>query len=392
MNLRHYFTHYSSLGGVQSIIGTHLKYDEIAGMDPSLLAFFDPAENQEKHQKVSGLCWNGLTNINAARNDFKRNESGKSHDCCVYHDLWGLAFLADLDHCHHRIGAIHSHWPHLEYQLKQLDGFLDGVFCDSQALADIALKNIPSLTPDRAVHLPVPIKTCPHEYRTTRLPLIDRQLKLGFTGRVDHLQKRVERFIPLVNALEMKGIQYELEFLGDGTGRKYLEKAFHTRENITFHGKKLGAEYWKIMGEWDFVIYTSDFEGSPLAMQEALNAGCLPIFPSIQCGGDLVVKEISEDLLYKPEDYQSIAYTLLDWQKRPPSFVEATRKKGIQVSSEYAEDKYHVKFKNFLNHILNQPVISKHPMQARRRFWADILPFAALKRYYPKGFFNYREK
>ena len=264
MNLRHYFTHYSTLGGVQSIIGTHLKYDEIAGMDPTLLAFFDPVENQEKHQKVSGLCWNGRTNINAARNDFKRNESGKFHDCCVYHDLWGLAFLADLDHCHHRIGAIHSHWPHLEYQLKQLDGFLDGVFCDSQALADIALKSIPSLTPDRAVHLPVPIKTCPLEYRTTRLPLIDRPLKLGFTGRVDHLQKRVERFIPLVHALEMKGIQYELEFLGDGTGRKHLEKAFHTRENITFHGKKLGAEYWKIMGEWDFVIYTSDFEGSPL--------------------------------------------------------------------------------------------------------------------------------
>jgi hypothetical protein len=190
----------------------------------------------------------------------------------------------------------------------------------------------------------------------------------------------------------MKGIQYELEFLGDGTGRKYLEKAFHTRENITFHGKKLGAEYWKIMGEWDFVIYTSDFEGSPLAMQEAMNAGCLPIFPSIQCGGDLVVKEISEDLLYKPEDYQSIAYTLLDWQKRPPSFVGATRQKGIQISSEYAEDKYHVKFKKFLNHILNQPVISKHPIQARGRFWVDILPFAALKRYYPKGFFNYREK
>ena len=99
MNLRHYFTHYSTLGGVQSIIGTHLKYDEIAGMDPTLLAFFDPVENQEKHQKVSGLCWNGRTNINAARNDFKRNESGKFHDCCVYHDLWGLAFLADLDHC-----------------------------------------------------------------------------------------------------------------------------------------------------------------------------------------------------------------------------------------------------------------------------------------------------
>jgi hypothetical protein len=276
MNLRHYFTHFSSLGGVQSIIGTHLKYDEIAGLNPTLLAFFDPIQNQSK--KVNGLNWTGRTNIKTARSSFKKSEVDKHYDCCIYHDLWGMAFLADLDHCHYRIGAIHSHWPHLEHQLKQLDGFLDGVFCDSQALADLAIENIPSLTPDRAVHLPVPIKTCPAEFQKPRAPLQDRPLKLGFVGRVDHLQKRVERFVPLTSCLDKNAIQYELEFLGDGTGRKHLEKAFQQQTHITFHGKKSGDQYWKILGEWDFVIYTSDFEGSPLAMQEALNAGCIPFF------------------------------------------------------------------------------------------------------------------
>jgi hypothetical protein len=68
-----------------------------------------------------------------------------------------------------------------------------------------------------------------------------------------------------------------------------------------------------------------------------------------------VVKKIKHELLYEPENYQTIADTLQKWQKPAPDFIEGIRQKGIQISSEYAEDKYHAKFKTFLNHILNQP-------------------------------------
>ena len=392
MNLRHYFTHFSSLGGVQSILGAHLKYDELAGLNPSLLAFFDPTHSDLTNTKVSGLNWTGKTSIHTARLSFKNSESGKVHDCCIYHDLWGLAFLADLDHCHHRIGAIHSHWPHLEHQLNQLDGFLDGVFCDSQALADIAMEAIPSLKPDRAIHLPVPIKTCPAPFRMKREPMHDRALRLGFVGRLDHLQKRVERFIPLAKYLDQRGFEYELEFLGDGTARPALETAFRGKNNIQLHGKQSGNAYWHILGKWDFVIYTSDFEGSPLAMQEALNAGCIPIFPKIKCGGDLVVSHIDRGLLYDPEDYASIADTLSHWKTLPNAQVEKARRQGVQISSEYAADKYHEKFRTFLEHILSMPIISKHPVPQRARAWKDRLPFGMLRRWFPKSFFAYQAK
>jgi hypothetical protein len=103
-----------------------------------------------------------------------------------------------------------------------------------------------------------------------------------------------------------------------------------------------------------------------------------------------VVKEINSELLYEPENYQTIADSLQKWQNLAPDFIEAIRQKGIQLSSEYAEDKYHAKFKTFLNHILNEPVISKHPIPPRAALLSDMLPFAALRRYNPKGFFNYR--
>lgn len=391
MNIRHYFTHFSSLGGVQSILTTHLNFDVKAGLDTSLLAFFDQEEPGSSYP-VRGLNWNGRTNIRKARQTFHRSESGARHDCCVYHDLWGMAFLADLDSCAIRLGAIHSHWPHLEHQLSQLDGFLDGVFCDSQAIADLAQKHIPSLNAERAIHLPVPIKTCPPELRTKRPPLENRPLRLGFVGRVDHLQKRVERFIPLVKVLESKKITFELEFLGSGTAETELKQAFKGKKNIHFHGRQSGADYWNILSSWDFVVYTSDFEGSPLAMQEALNAGCIPVFPRIQCGGDKVVESIHSNLLYQPEDYTSIADTLKEWQGLSPKQVEEAQAKGISISNEYAEDKYHQKFMSFLNRIQELPRLSKHPVPTRASYWTDRFPFAVLRRWFPKDFFNYRPK
>ena len=391
MNIRHYFTHFSSLGGVQSILNSHLTHDAKAGLNTSLLAYFD--ENQTSGKlPVSGLQWNGWTNIRKARKAFKRNEAGVTHDCCVYHDLWGMAFLADLDSCSLRIGAIHSHWPHLEHQLNQLDGFLDGVFCDSQDIADLATEHIPSLDSERAIHLPVPIKTCPSEFQAKRDPMENRPMRLGFVGRVDHLQKRVERFIPLVKALEREQIPFELEFLGSGTAETELKQAFQDKQNVLFHGRQSGLDYWRVLSTWDYVVYTSDFEGSPLAMQEALNAGCIPIFPRIQCGGDNVVESIHPDLLYQPEDYASIAKTLKKWQAMPHQNAEQARKKGISISNEYAEDKYHLKFMEFLNRIQELPRLSKHPIPTRVSFWTDRLPFAALRRWFPKAFFNYRAR
>ena len=56
----------------------------------------------------------------------------------------GLAFLADLAPCQYRMGAIHSHWPGLEYQLTQVGPWLDGVFCDSQAIAESPWKGFPT--------------------------------------------------------------------------------------------------------------------------------------------------------------------------------------------------------------------------------------------------------
>ncbi|MDC0267946.1 glycosyltransferase [bacterium] len=218
----------------------------------------------------------------------------------------------------------------------------------------------------------------------------NRPIHLGYVGRMDHSQKRIERFIPLVDQLDRDNIDFTLEFLGVGTGLETLRNALGRRKNVFFHGRKSGDAYWKIMNDWDFVIYTSDFEGSPLAMKEALNAGCLPIFPRIGCGGDAVVEQIHPDLLYAPTNYANITQKLKKWTNLPDSQIEKRRASGIEISNTYAEDRYHEKFMIFLKHLKSMPAISKHPVPSRRVNGHDFLPFGILRRWFPKQLFEYK--
>ncbi len=389
-DLRHYFTHFKSLGGVQSILRSHLSEEHIHDIPASLAVFFDDpdASCPEDGFRVDSLGWSGWTSIAQARRAFFRSEGSRSSHTVIFHDLWGLAFLADLAPCQYRMGAIHSHWPGLEYQLTQVGPWLDGVFCDSQAIAEVAMERVPHLKEGRAIHLPVPIQTFPEFLSRIRAPMAHRPIRLGFVGRVDHEQKRVERFIPLLAALDHSGLDYTMEFLGSGNAEEHLKRMLQKSTKVTFHGRQSGDAYWRILAQWDCVLYTSDFEGSPLAMQEALNAGCLPIYPRIHSGGDRVVQEVYPDGLYTPEDYASIAQTLSELTRTMESEIEALRQKAISVSQEYAQDKYHLRFRQFWEAILSRPPVANLPTRRRRASLMDQIPMGLLRRLDDRALFR----
>ena len=389
-DLRHYFTHFKSLGGVQSILRSHLSEERIHDIPASLGIFFDTpnASSRQDGFQVDSLGWSGWTSIAQARRSFLRSEGSRLPHTVIFHDLWGLAFLADLAPCQYRMGAIHSHWPGLEYQLTQVGPWLDGVFCDSHAIADVVMERVPHLNEERAVHLPVPIQTFPDTLSRHRPPLAQRPIRLGFVGRVDHEQKRVERFIPLLAALDQSGLDYTMDFLGSGNAEGHLKKMLEKSSKVTFHGRQSGDPYWRILAQWDCVIYTSDFEGSPLAMQEALNAGCLPIYPRIHSGGDLVVQEVYPDGLYSPEDYPSIALTLSQLSQTMESEIEVLRQKAISVSQEYAQDKYHLRFRQFWEAIISRPPVANQPTRRRHASLLDQIPMGMLHRLDSKALFR----
>ncbi len=386
--VRHYFTHFESLGGVQSIIQTHLDFDANSGLDSSLLAFFDPP-GASPSPLVSALGLKGHHTIRQARNRFRQHERDQQIDVSIFHDLWGLAFLGEFDSPQQRrIGAVHSQWPHLEYQLTQLRGSLDGVFCDSQILADLVLQQLPELSPERVRHLPVPTRIASEEHLLPKKPLSHRRLILGFVGRLDFAQKRVERFPALLQALQTQGIDCELHFLGTGTASDSLPQMFPADAPVTFHGRHTGDAYWKVLREWDFVIYTSDHEGSPLALIEAMSAGNLPIFPRIGCGADQLIREVNKNFLYESTQWNAVAQAIRHTQQLTPESVQSLRDQCRAISLRHSRESYHAQFTDLFRYLLNAPRLSRAFSRPRPHFLTDWLPFGALRRYFPQGFFR----
>ncbi len=156
------------------------------------------------------------------------------------------------------------------------------------------------------LRLPIaPPKAEPHP------SLEKRPLILGFCSRLTIEQKRVDLLPKLSVELDRLGINYRMEFLGDGLDRELLESFFCDRSRSTFHGVKSGADYWKILNGWDALISVSDYEGTPIALLEALAMGVVPIFPAIGSGGDLYVREVSSNFIFSKGDMSAAAQSIL---------------------------------------------------------------------------------
>jgi glycosyltransferase involved in cell wall biosynthesis len=133
-------------------------------------------------------------------------------------------------------------------------------------------------------------------------------LRLLFVGRLTG-EKRADRFLRLVERTcrEFPGKHVEARLAGDGPDRPALE---HLRSTL-----RLDPERMQFMGEiediaplysWaDMLVLTSDHEGSPNVLLEAMACG-LPVvatavggIPDLLCrGGGLIVRPESEDSLF----------------------------------------------------------------------------------------------
>ena len=88
------------------------------------------------------------------------------------------------------------------------------------------------------------------------------------------------------------------------------------------------------------------------------------------------------------EDYSSIAQTLSQLTRTMESEIEALRQKAISVSQEYAQDKYHLRFRQFWEAILSHPPVANPPTRRRRASLMDQIPMGLLRRLDSRALFR----
>ena len=199
--------------------------------------------------------------------------------------MWGLQFLADLMPTQRRVGLLHSDWTDLQPFLRSQRGLLDGMLCVSNALVDLVTECLPELAEaNRIKIIPYPVDGLPRCPRGSLLA--KRPVVIGWVGRMQDEQKRVERLPALLKAFDEAQIDYRFELLGDGPREETWLRQQLPSERSVFRGRQTGDDYYSVLSGWDFITSVSDYEGLPISMLEAFSAGVLPLCPAIGCGGD----------------------------------------------------------------------------------------------------------
>ena len=380
MRLTHFFTYFRNLGGVQSILKRHHSREQ----DSHFLFSFEA--NNFKEPNISGLGVDGWDSIRCIRKKLAKHSDLFPDSVAVCHNMWGLQFLAELIPAKRRIGILHSDWTTLRPFLQSQKELLDGVLCVSNTLMELVAECLPELSKDNRIQLiPYPIDGFP--IMPNRMSLVKRPVIIGWIGRMQEEQKRVDRLPSLLKAFDDAQIDYRFELLGDGPMQEWLEKQLPANRTV-FHGRKSGDDYYSTLSKWDFITSVSDYEGLPISMLEALSAGVLPLYPTIGSGGDEYAEKLSSNFVWEAFQFEQAASKLNLLLKQPEATLHQSRLNAENLTARHSESEYFRIFDSFTKQIVDLPRISNAELPNRPFYFSDQLPFGLMTRIWPNGCFR----
>lgn len=126
--------------------------------------------------------------------------------------------------------------------------------------------------------LPNPLSTLPSQEEKPH-----KDNAILFVGRLSQFEKRVDRVLDVWRMLSQKLPGWRLDIVGDGPDRSMLESCAKDISRVTFHGFKEATPYFS---RSKILLLTSDFEGFPMVLVEAMANGCVPVaygsFPTVR--------------------------------------------------------------------------------------------------------------
>ena len=372
MRVLHLNTQFSSIGGVEAALQCHHDLDAGAGVDSRFVAYWEPSVSG--HPRADHLDFRREMTVGEARRRLKNVWPGFQPDVALHHTVWGQPYLMDLDRAPRRVLMLHSDIPGLERLAAARAASLDGWIAVSDVLLARARAAAPGLDADRFLRVDYPVRP-PAWMRPRRDGVREGPLVLGFAGRLETEQKRVERFIELSAHLARCPVPWRLEFVGDGSQRGALEAALPDRIRPRFYGKLRGDDYWRVVTGWDAIVFTSDYEGTPIALIEALSAGVVPFHPSIGCGGDAYASAVDAELAYPPGDMQALAGRIAGFAGWTADRRGAAQTRAVSIASRHDAAGYVRAVNGFLGQLVQMPPLQK-PQGRSWGFPFDRLTFA----------------
>lgn len=161
-----------------------------------------------------------------------------------------------------------------------------------------------------------------------RVPL-ERDVRRGMVLASLTARKRVGHAVRAATAAGAS-----LDVYGDGEERAALEKM--SGSNVVFHGHVADARSRLV--DASFLLSTATSEGLPLALVEAMAAGCLPIAYDVPYGPSDLIVDGRTGFLVPPGDEHALTATIEHLLSLPKRTVTRMRRAAMRAARAYSDD------------------------------------------------------
>jgi glycosyltransferase involved in cell wall biosynthesis len=381
LEVAHFFSNFRTLGGVQSLLHQHYARDAEWGLHSSLVISDEaPGDPLPRVHFLRVSRWDSVHAVTRALRVLRQVPQPLVN---IFHTTIPMrAYICKHDCAARRILLIHGKGAGLSEQIAARQTWLDAVICVNQESRAIAQRALPQLTAERFLVVPLPIVPCPGP--VDHPPLAGRPMVLGYSGRLTRDEKRVDRLPVLCEQLQHLGLDYRLELLGEGPERASLQRQFDGNQRVQFLGRKSGTDYLRQLATWDFIVFTSDSEGQPVSLLEAMSGGVLPLFPGIGSGGDAYAEAVHPRLLYPAGDMTEAARRLSELGCETDSGIQRLRARSIGAVASNVDGSYFAQVAAFAREVAHSPRVSTdrfpwYPPIAERLPMAVAARLAALR-------------
>jgi glycosyltransferase involved in cell wall biosynthesis len=378
LKLTHYGMQLRNLSGVARMLQWHHDRDVDYGIDSEVVPFF---QRKSKSDRIIPARMSLRNSIVTARRRFRKVATRRPVSLAVYHDLWGIKFMADMDEAGRRIGVIHSDFPDLEAAFGEVKGLLDGVLCISQPLLEKAERIWPELKGGRMQLLPYPVELPKGFERPPRKT--GKPFTFGYCGRIQLEKKRVDRIPEVLDRLAAEGQTFRMELLGDGYDAPELQRQLSIKHEASFHGQKKGEEFWRILAGWDAILFPGDAGGMPLSLLDAIAVGVIPVYPNLKDGGEAYVRRLDDRLLYPEGDMAAAAAQLVRVRNMGGQELVRLRKNCKEISAPHIGSNYFKVFSDFSKRINSMERISQAEFGRKPRNLVDWCPLGVMNKLRP---------
>ncbi len=268
--------------------GGHSEHREITQPDPEGVIRLDlPAA--ESVQDADGVAAWGLAYADALQRCSETSGAPSvlvptRHDACFAASMWAAARAPESL----RVAL----WQQVDSRYE--DALLEHFEPGASVLVG-ASAHLESGLADRFAHRHADIACIPNAVDVPRsVPERDvcdgRAIRLVYTGRLEHEQKRVMALIHLSDALVARDIAHELRLVGDGPALQELRSLARARASVSLTGALDQPGVQHELERADVFVLASRHEGLSFSLLEAMARGCVPVLTRTRSGSDEAVE------------------------------------------------------------------------------------------------------